>query len=131
MLLVQVFGGLRDWRRLVDETRRVLHPRGTLILVHLRYAIAAPLSFFGLPGLVLLNMLGGWLVRGWDRIALRYSFSLPTMVFYLAGLAALYFLGRSFTVQTLYPIGFFVAAVCFLSFMYPPRQNLARGFDDY
>ena len=85
----------------------------------------------GLPGLVLLNMLGGWLVRGWDRIALRYSFSLPTMVFYLAGLAALYFLGRSFTVQTLYPIGFFVAAVCFLSFMYPPRQNLARGFDDY
>jgi ubiquinone/menaquinone biosynthesis C-methylase UbiE len=32
VLLVQVFGNLRDWRRLVDEARRVLHPRGTLIL---------------------------------------------------------------------------------------------------
>jgi len=31
VLLVQVFGGLRDWRRLVDETRRYCTP-GTLIL---------------------------------------------------------------------------------------------------
>lgn len=27
-------------------------PRGTLVLVHLRYVIAAPLSFIGLPALV-------------------------------------------------------------------------------
>jgi oligosaccharide repeat unit polymerase len=74
---------------------------------------------FGLPGLVLLNLLGGWLVRGWDRIGVRYAFSLPTMVFYLAGLAALYFLGRSFSMQTLYPLGFFVAAVYILGYIAP------------
>jgi oligosaccharide repeat unit polymerase len=78
---------------------------------------------FGLPGLFLLNALGGWLVRGWDRIGPRYSFSVPTMVFYLAGLAALYFLGRSFSVQTLYPLGFFIAAVYCLSHIYPTNPQ--------
>jgi ubiquinone/menaquinone biosynthesis C-methylase UbiE len=32
VLLVQIFGGLQDWRRLVDEGRRVLQPDGALIL---------------------------------------------------------------------------------------------------
>jgi SAM-dependent methyltransferase len=32
VLLVQVFGGLRGWRRLIAEARRVLAPAGTLIL---------------------------------------------------------------------------------------------------
>jgi hypothetical protein len=34
------------------EPQRGLDPRGTLISVDLRYAIAAPLSFIGLPALV-------------------------------------------------------------------------------
>jgi ubiquinone/menaquinone biosynthesis C-methylase UbiE len=34
VLLVQVFGGLRGWRRLLAEARRVLHPDGTLIVGH-------------------------------------------------------------------------------------------------
>jgi Na+-transporting methylmalonyl-CoA/oxaloacetate decarboxylase gamma subunit len=34
------------------EAQRGSDPRGTLIAVHLRYAIAAPLSVFGLPALV-------------------------------------------------------------------------------
>jgi Flp pilus assembly protein TadG len=34
------------------EAQRGTDPRGTLILVRLRYAIAAPLSFIGLPALV-------------------------------------------------------------------------------
>lgn len=34
------------------EAQRGSEPRGTLILVRLRYAIAAPLSFIGLPALV-------------------------------------------------------------------------------
>jgi hypothetical protein len=34
------------------EAQRGSDPRGTLILVRLRYAIAAPLSFIGLPVLV-------------------------------------------------------------------------------
>jgi Flp pilus assembly protein TadG len=34
------------------EARRGSDPRGTLVLVHLRYTIAAPLSFIGLPALV-------------------------------------------------------------------------------
>jgi ubiquinone/menaquinone biosynthesis C-methylase UbiE len=32
VLLVQLFGGLQDWRRLVDEGRRALRPEGALIL---------------------------------------------------------------------------------------------------
>jgi ubiquinone/menaquinone biosynthesis C-methylase UbiE len=32
VLLVQIFGGLRDWRRLVDEGRRVLRGDGALVL---------------------------------------------------------------------------------------------------
>jgi ubiquinone/menaquinone biosynthesis C-methylase UbiE len=31
VLLVQIFGGLRDWRGLVDEGRRVLRPDGALV----------------------------------------------------------------------------------------------------
>jgi SAM-dependent methyltransferase len=34
VLLVQVFGGERSWRRLLDEARRVLRPGGALILGH-------------------------------------------------------------------------------------------------
>jgi oligosaccharide repeat unit polymerase len=70
---------------------------------------------FGFPGIVLLNALGGWLVRGWDRIRTVYDHSLPTMVFYLAGLGVLFFLGRSFTAQLLYPLAFFVLAVGMIS----------------
>jgi hypothetical protein len=85
---------------------------------------------FGLPGLIVLSALGGWLVRGWDRIAARYWFSLPTMIFYLAGLGAIFFLGRSFTVQTLYPLVFFVAAVYLLSKLTSgssPRHSSSTG----
>lgn len=32
VMLVQIFGGLRDWRRLADEARRVLRPHGALML---------------------------------------------------------------------------------------------------
>jgi ubiquinone/menaquinone biosynthesis C-methylase UbiE len=32
VLLVQIFGGLTRWRALIDETLRVLRPRGTLLL---------------------------------------------------------------------------------------------------
>lgn len=32
VLMIQVFGGLRGWRRVIDEARRVLHPNGALIL---------------------------------------------------------------------------------------------------
>jgi oligosaccharide repeat unit polymerase len=71
---------------------------------------------FGLPGIVVLSVFGGWLVRGWDWIPKRFSKSLPTMMFYLAGLGALFFQGRGFSIQTLYPLGFFFVAVCFLSY---------------
>ena len=82
---------------------------------------------FGPLGLVLLNVFGGWLVRGWDRIAQRYAGSLPTMIFYLVGLAAIYFLGRSFSVQTLYPLVFFAVAVYFLS--HANRSNASSNED--
>jgi Flp pilus assembly protein TadG len=35
-----------------SQAQRGSDPRGTLVLVQLRYAIAAPLSFIGLPALV-------------------------------------------------------------------------------
>ncbi|HEV2249091.1 MAG TPA: TadE/TadG family type IV pilus assembly protein [Candidatus Limnocylindria bacterium] len=34
------------------EAQRGSDPRGTLIFVHLRYAIAAPVAFIGLPALI-------------------------------------------------------------------------------
>jgi len=34
------------------QAQRGSDPRGTLIRVRLRYAVAAPLSFIGLPGLI-------------------------------------------------------------------------------
>ena len=74
---------------------------------------------FGVPGLLLLNFLGGWLVRGWDRIAPGNASSLPTMIFYVAGLAALFFLGRAFAIDAFYPLVFFLAAVYFLTCLQP------------
>jgi ubiquinone/menaquinone biosynthesis C-methylase UbiE len=32
VLLIQVFGGLRDWRQFMTQTRRVLRPQGALVL---------------------------------------------------------------------------------------------------
>jgi ubiquinone/menaquinone biosynthesis C-methylase UbiE len=32
VMLMQIFGGLQDWRRLIDEARRVLRPHGALML---------------------------------------------------------------------------------------------------
>ena len=79
---------------------------------------------FGLAGLIALNFVGGWIVRGWDQISARYSSSLATMIFYVVGLAALFFLGRSFNAQTFYPLIFFVLAVHFLSYI--ASRSVAR-----
>jgi ubiquinone/menaquinone biosynthesis C-methylase UbiE len=32
VLMIQVFGGMRGWRRVLAEARRVLHPRGVLLI---------------------------------------------------------------------------------------------------
>jgi oligosaccharide repeat unit polymerase len=70
---------------------------------------------FGLPGILLLNAVGGWLVRGWDRIAEKHVSSIPVLIFHLAGLSALFFLGRSVSIALFYPLGFFAVAVYLIS----------------
>jgi oligosaccharide repeat unit polymerase len=70
---------------------------------------------FGLPGILLLNFIGGWLVRGWDRIPQKYAYSVPVMVFHLAGLSALFFVGRSISIALFYPLAFFTVAVYLIS----------------
>lgn len=82
---------------------------------------------FGLAGIIVLSMLGGWFVRGWDKIPSRYEFSLPTMVFYGMGLVVLFFLGRSFTVAIFYPMLFFVGAVYLLSWQGRRAEQTAHG----
>ena len=74
---------------------------------------------FGLIGLIALNLFGGWIVRGWDRIGARHAKSLPTMIFYAAGLTAFFFLGRSFNAQTFYSLIFLVIAVYLCSMLNP------------
>lgn len=57
---------------------------------------------FGWLGVVGLSAFGGWLVRGWDRIAEVNRDSLPTMIYFVGGLAVLFIMGRSFTMGMFY-----------------------------
>jgi len=61
---------------------------------------------FGLVGIVALSGLGGWLVRGWDRLPRRHGDSVPTLILYCMGLAVLFIMGRSFNMHMLYAILF-------------------------
>jgi oligosaccharide repeat unit polymerase len=66
---------------------------------------------FGLPGVFLLSLLGGWLVRGWDRVVVQYDKSVVVFSFYLFGLVALFFIGRSFSATAFYNMIFLYLAV--------------------
>jgi oligosaccharide repeat unit polymerase len=57
---------------------------------------------FGWAGVVLLSLLGGWLVKGWDRTRDEWGHSLVVLIFYTAGLATLFIMGRSFTMNMFY-----------------------------
>jgi oligosaccharide repeat unit polymerase len=57
---------------------------------------------FGWIGILGLSAFGGWLVRGWDRLAEQNADSLVTMVYYVGGLAVLFIMGRSFTMNMFY-----------------------------
>lgn len=70
---------------------------------------------FGLLGILVLSAFGGWLARGWDRIPQYHAGSLPTMVFYAAGLGAFFILGRSFTLNMFYGIGFLFAGITIIT----------------
>lgn len=70
---------------------------------------------FGWLGVVGLSAFGGWLVRGWDRIAEVNRESLPTMIYFVGGLAVLFILGRSFTMSMFYGLLSFSALAWFLA----------------
>jgi hypothetical protein len=69
---------------------------------------------FGVFGIFLLSLFGGWLVKGWDGIPLLYSHSLPTMMFYSGGLGILFVMGRGFNMGHLYGL----LSVAALGWMY-------------
>jgi len=66
---------------------------------------------FGLAGVIGLSALGGWFVRGWDRIAWLHRESTPTLILYCMGLAVLFIMGRSFNMPMLYRILFLLVGV--------------------
>lgn len=57
---------------------------------------------FGWLGVIGLSAFGGWLVRGWDRMAEQNADSLVTRVYHVCGLAVLFIMGRSFTMNMFY-----------------------------
>lgn len=57
---------------------------------------------FGWVGVAILSTFGGWLVRGWDRIAEHFGQSLAASMYHSAGLATLFILGRSFSMPMFY-----------------------------
>jgi hypothetical protein len=70
---------------------------------------------FGLPGVFLLSLFGGWLVRGWDRVPVRFGESLVALSFYMSGLVSLFLIGRSFTAMIFYNMIFLCLAVCLVT----------------
>lgn len=57
---------------------------------------------FGVFGIVGLSAFGGWLVRGWDRLAETNFDSMATLMYYTGGLGVLFIMGRSFTMGMFY-----------------------------
>ena len=57
---------------------------------------------FGVVGIFLLSLFGGWLVKGWDQIPKLYGRSLTALMFYSGGLFVLFIMGRSFTMGMFY-----------------------------
>ncbi len=57
---------------------------------------------FGWLGIMGISAFGGWLVRGWDRLAENNADSISTKVYYTCGLAVLFIMGRSFTMGMFY-----------------------------
>lgn len=87
---------------------------------------------FGWLGVVGLSAFGGWLVRGWDRIAEENAGSIVTMVYYVAGLAVLFIMGRSFTMGMFYGLLSFALLALVFQRLYPsppryPSQPLESG----
>jgi oligosaccharide repeat unit polymerase len=70
---------------------------------------------FGWLGILGLSSFGGWLVRGWDRLAEDNSESLVTKVYYCCGLAVLFIMGRSFTMGMFYGLLSFAILAWFLA----------------
>jgi oligosaccharide repeat unit polymerase len=57
---------------------------------------------FGWLGIVGLSALGGWAVRGWDRLVTENPGSLVVRLYHVCGLAVLFIMGRSFTMGMFY-----------------------------
>ena len=79
----------------------------------------------GIAGVVVLSCVGGWLVRGWDRLVAFYRNSTVTMIFYSAGLATLIVLGRSFSANLFYMLAAF-AMLAYVVDRYTARRPAMR-----
>ena len=70
---------------------------------------------FGILGILVMSALGGWLARGWDRIAASHVSSPPVMLFYFCGLAVIFAQGRGFSMTLLYNMLFLYLGLCLVS----------------
>jgi oligosaccharide repeat unit polymerase len=82
---------------------------------------------FGWLGVVGLSALGGWLVRGWDRLAEENADSLVAMVYYTGGLAVLFIMGRSFTMNMFYGLLSFTLLAWVVQLAPPSARPAAPG----
>lgn len=80
---------------------------------------------FGVLGILGLSAFGGWLARGWDRIPRSHAASLPTMVFYAGGLGSFFILGRSFTMNMFYAMGFLFVGITVITALKGRRAGVA------
>jgi oligosaccharide repeat unit polymerase len=57
---------------------------------------------FGMPGIVLLSILIGWIAAGWDHWGRQQSACLPAYAVYVSGLGILFMSGRSINISNFY-----------------------------
>jgi len=81
---------------------------------------------FGLVGIIGLSAFGGWIVRGWDNIALQNGNSVPTMILYFCGLGVLFILGRSFTMNMFYNIIFLLIGTYLVTGFFGRPKSLGQ-----
>lgn len=81
---------------------------------------------FGIPGVLLISALLGYLAKSWDRIQPLAHRSILAFTVFAAGLAIIFLSGRSFNMSTLYGMIALLAIIVFYSRHAVRRSPVAR-----